>query len=44
MQALENKNVMNPAAHIAVFHPYSGRRKMMLFSRNAVITIVLENA
>lgn len=35
-EALEEKHVANPNDHIAVFHSYVGRRKLMVFSKKPI--------
>ncbi len=44
MEALQNKGIMNPAEHIAVFHSFKGRRKMMLFSKKPISPTLLAKA
>ncbi len=44
LQALENKGMMNPAEHLAVFHSFKGRRKMMLFSKKPIKNRLLTEA
>jgi predicted membrane-bound spermidine synthase len=44
LNALEKRNVLNPTDHIAVFHSFKGRRKMMLFSKKPLNREIIENA
>ncbi|WP_462281572.1 spermine/spermidine synthase domain-containing protein [Salinivirga cyanobacteriivorans] len=44
IQALKNKGVDDPHLHIAIFHSYPGRRKMMLIGKKPLKKEVINNA